>query len=179
MHHNNNKTLLSYLENNVSARGEQLAYIFLADGETEKGTLTYRQLNEKALAIAAHLQQLAKVGDRLLLCYEPGLDFICGFLGCLYAGMIAVPAYPLRSNRHAQRLFAMVENCMPALILGTKESLALMQTEALFASATYVLTVIHPPRFFGFFAIHVRFYRNTKRRHGEPWQCDCESPSHL
>jgi len=140
MHHNNNKTLLSYLENNVSARGEQLAYIFLADGETEKGTLTYRQLNEKALAIAAHLQQLAKVGDRLLLCYEPGLDFICGFLGCLYAGMIAVPAYPLRSNRHAQRLFAMVENCMPALILGTKESLALMQTEALFASATYVLT---------------------------------------
>ncbi|MFI4954283.1 MAG: SDR family NAD(P)-dependent oxidoreductase [Gammaproteobacteria bacterium] len=139
-HKTENPTLLTYLEKNVVIRGSQIAYIFLADGETAKERLTYAQLHKKAHAIAGHLQQLAKLGDRIVLCYEPGLDFICAFLGCWYAGMIAVPAYPLRNNRHAHRLYAIVEDCQPALILGTSESIALMQTIELFSSSTFVLT---------------------------------------
>ena len=36
--------------------------------------------------------------------YPPGLDYIAAFFGCLYAGAIAVPAYPPRNQRHAARL---------------------------------------------------------------------------
>jgi acyl-CoA synthetase (AMP-forming)/AMP-acid ligase II len=38
------------------------------------------------------------------LLYPPGLDYIAAFFGCLYAGAIAVPAYPPRNQRHADRL---------------------------------------------------------------------------
>ena len=56
--------------------------------------VTYATLDAKARAIAARLQGLNLQGERALLLYGPGLDFVAGFLGCLYAGMVAIPAYP-------------------------------------------------------------------------------------
>jgi len=40
-------------------------------------------------------------GDRALLLYPPGLDFIDAFFGCLYAGVVAVPCYPPARARAA------------------------------------------------------------------------------
>jgi acyl-CoA synthetase (AMP-forming)/AMP-acid ligase II len=57
-----------------------------------------------------------------LLVYEPGLDFIAGFFGCLYAGIIPVPAYPPRLDRLAQSwqvLAGIVSDCRPCLALTT------------------------------------------------------------
>jgi len=70
------------------------AYLFLRDGEVEAESLTYRALDEQARAIAARLQRRFRQGDRLLLSYPPGLDFITAFFGCLYAGIVSVPVYP-------------------------------------------------------------------------------------
>src|SRR5688572_27403906 len=49
-------------------------------------------------------------GQRALLLYPPGLDFVAGFFGCLYAGAIAVPAYPPRRNRYMDRIDAISQD---------------------------------------------------------------------
>lgn len=74
--------------------GSRLAYGFLANGEFGGETITYAQLRRKALRMASLVAQHAEPGGRVVLVYPPSLDFIVAFLGCLYAGAIAVPVYP-------------------------------------------------------------------------------------
>src|SRR6516162_8733065 len=71
--------------------GHKTAYTFLADGESEADSLTYSQLDRSAKQIAARLQERVRPGERTLLIYGPGLEFVSAFFGCLYAGVIAVP----------------------------------------------------------------------------------------
>lgn len=71
----------------------QHAYLFLVDGESKTVHLTYAQLDRKARTIAAYLQQHRLSGQRVLLIFPHGLDFISAFLGCLYAGAVAVPLH--------------------------------------------------------------------------------------
>ncbi|WP_306297053.1 AMP-binding protein [Nostoc sp. C052] len=49
-------------------------------------------MDEKARAIAAYLQSRLCVGERVLLVYPQGLEAIAAFFGCLYAGVVAIPA---------------------------------------------------------------------------------------
>ncbi|MGB3786995.1 MAG: AMP-binding protein, partial [Phormidesmis sp.] len=103
---------------------ERTAYIFLENGETEEARLTYAQLDSKAKEIASHLLESgAELGDRALLLYPSGLDFITAFFGCLYAGIIAVPAYPPRRNQSLDRLQAIAQDCTPTLALTTQKVL--------------------------------------------------------
>lgn len=88
---------------------DQRAFCF-TDGEQEEQWLTYTQLDAKARAIGARLQALGMQGERALLLYGPGLDFVTGFLGCLYAGMVAIPAYPPRKNRNTSRIQAISDD---------------------------------------------------------------------
>ena len=107
---------------------DRLAYTFLADGETEEINLTYGELNRQARAIGALLQSLEATGERALLLYPPGLDYIAAFFGCLYAGVIAVPAYPPRLNLSRLRLQAIVEDAQPTLALTTAQILSKAET---------------------------------------------------
>src|SRR5579875_579498 len=95
------------------------AFTFLKDGEIEESTWTYAQLDKKARSIAALLQAHASAGERVLLLYPAGLEFIAGFWGCLYAGMVAVPAYPPRLQQNLQRLRGIIEDCRPGIVLTT------------------------------------------------------------
>lgn len=65
-------------------------YHFLESDELTK-SLTFSELDTEARKIAAYLQSNYQRGDRALLLYPPGLDFLKAFWGCLYAGIIAVP----------------------------------------------------------------------------------------
>ncbi len=116
----------------VNERGqhqpEKLAYIFLERGETEASTLTYKQLDEQAKAIAASLQSVNASGERALLLYQPGLDFIAAFFGCLYAGVIAVPAYPPRRNQKLSRLQAIIQDAQAKIVLTSTSLLQNLQT---------------------------------------------------
>ncbi len=102
---------------------ERTAYIFLAEGEEEQDRLTYAALDGRARAIAATLARSFEPGERALLLYPPGLDFIAAFFGCLYAGVIAVPAYPPRSPRMMPRLLAILADARPAVALASAASL--------------------------------------------------------
>lgn len=62
---------------------------------------------------------LAK-GDRVVLAFNFGLRFFAVFLGCLRAGIIAVPVYPpnpAKLKKSLQKLQLVVTNCTPKMIL--------------------------------------------------------------
>jgi acyl-CoA synthetase (AMP-forming)/AMP-acid ligase II/acyl carrier protein len=82
---------------------DRLAYTFLEDGDEASDSLTYSSLNRRARVLAAHLLERGAAGERALLLYPPGLDFLVGLFGCLYAGVLAVPLYPPRLNRRDMR----------------------------------------------------------------------------
>jgi acyl-CoA synthetase (AMP-forming)/AMP-acid ligase II len=99
---------------------DRLACTFLLDGEANATHLTYQQLDSRARAIAAALQARAEPGERALLCHPAGLEFIAAFFGCLYAGILAVPAFPPdpgRARRILPRLRAIAQDAQPLLAL--------------------------------------------------------------
>ena len=112
-------TLIDLLSYRTQNQSDQTAYTFLEDGETEAGRLTYQELDRLARAIAFKLQSLDAVGSRALLVYQPGLEFIAAFFGCLYAGVVAVPAYPPRRNQNMSRLQAIVTDAQAVVALTT------------------------------------------------------------
>ena len=92
-------TFVESLRRRVEEHPDNRAYTFLTDGETDEIVRTYRDLDRRAKAIAGRLQSLCNAGDRVLLLFQPGLEFLDAFFGCLYAGVVAVPANPPRPNR--------------------------------------------------------------------------------
>ncbi len=115
-------TLVDILRNRAMERPHQTIYNFLVDGETEEISLTYGQLEQKAKAIAAYLQSVCSPQDRVLLLFPAGLDYITAFFGCLYAGVIAIPAYPPRPNRSLNRIYNILQNAQTNIALTTSET---------------------------------------------------------
>jgi acyl-CoA synthetase (AMP-forming)/AMP-acid ligase II len=109
--------------------GDKVAFTFLLDGEGDERHLTFGELDREARALAGKLQTLGKPGDRVLLFFDPGVDYLWAFFGVVYAGMIPVPAYPpdlMRAERLLGRLQALADDCRPAVVLGTRQSLGLV-----------------------------------------------------
>src|SRR5215469_10287356 len=121
-------TLVEILRWRALQQPDRLAYTFLEDGETEEAHLTYGDLDRQARAIGALLQGLGTYGERALLLYPPGLEFIAGFFGCLYAGVVAVPVYPpypARLDRTLPRLRAIAHDAQPVAILTSSTLLSI------------------------------------------------------
>ncbi len=98
---------------------DRLAYSFLADGESNEIRLTYGELWIRAKAIASHLQSLGMAGERALLFYPSGIDYLEAFWGCLFAESVAVPLYPPRPNRSYSRFIGVVADAEAKVILTT------------------------------------------------------------
>ena len=115
-------TLVDILRLRAIEQPTREAFTFLIDGENDAQTFTYAQLDRQARAIAAQLQQRAAPGDRVLLLLSPGPDYIAAFFGCLYAGVIAVPAYPphpAHIERSLPRLAVLAHDAQPRVALTT------------------------------------------------------------
>jgi amino acid adenylation domain-containing protein/non-ribosomal peptide synthase protein (TIGR01720 family) len=115
--------LIELLQLRAERQPERTAFTFLTDGETEETRLTYQELDRQARAVGAQLQQQGAAGERVLLLFPPGLEYISAFFGCLYAGAVAVPAYPPRRNRSLSRLQAVVDDAQAKLVLTTSAHL--------------------------------------------------------
>ena len=98
-----------------------VAYYFLIDGEDEEVHLTFEQLYQRANTVAAELVSMGMRGERALMLYPPGLDFVSTFYGCLAAGVIPVPAFPPRRNRNMNRLAAISHDAEAKLALTVTE----------------------------------------------------------
>src|SRR5712691_9988609 len=110
-------TLIGVLHDRAHQELDRVGYRFLIDGEDIEASITYAELDRQARAIASWLQSSGAVGERVLLIYPSGLDFIAAFWGCLYAGAVAVPAYPPRQNHRLERLQAIASDAQPAFAL--------------------------------------------------------------
>ncbi|WP_282776702.1 MULTISPECIES: AMP-binding protein [unclassified Nocardia] len=98
--------------------GDRRAFTFLAADGRESDTLTYRDLDRRARVIADCLAEQFNRGDRVLLLYPAGLDYVTAFFGCLYAGVIAVPMPEAARNRVGQ-IEAVARDCVAVAVLTT------------------------------------------------------------
>ncbi|MCU0721328.1 MAG: AMP-binding protein [Pirellula sp.] len=97
---------------------------YYSDGETDsEQSLTYAELDHAARAIAIKILEKHKPGSRGLMMYPPCLEFVTGFFGCLYAGCIAVPAFPPRRSRKGARILGIAQDCRAAFALTTSDTL--------------------------------------------------------
>ncbi len=112
-------TLVELLRHRALEPSDRTAFVFLESGETESDRLTFAALDLRARAIAAQLEESVGPGDRALLLYPPGLDFISAFFGCLYAGVVAVPAQVPGINRKTERLETIVADAQAVAVLTT------------------------------------------------------------
>ncbi|WAC73072.1 amino acid adenylation domain-containing protein [Roseateles sp. SL47] len=113
----------------AALRPQQVAFHFMPDGEGIQEVLTFGELDRRARAIAARLQAREWSQAPLLLQYRPGLNFIVAFFACLYAGAIAVPAYPPTNNRSkSSRLRALVQSCGARAVLTDGDTLPDLNT---------------------------------------------------
>jgi amino acid adenylation domain-containing protein len=107
----------------VRAEGHwgDLLFTFLGDGDGETDHLTFEQLDTQARALGAYLQTLGLVGERVLLVYPAGLQFISAFFGCLFAGVVAVPIPLIGQRRSMTRLQTILRDSGAKAILSTEQ----------------------------------------------------------
>jgi 8-amino-7-oxononanoate synthase len=122
------ETLVELLRVRAQENGSQGAYRFLPGEKRGEQRITYAQLDERARALAIAIGERAKPGDRALLLVPPGLDYIAAYFGCLYAGVIAVPAYPPNPRRPDARIPVIADDCDPSVAITTTALLARLES---------------------------------------------------
>ena len=120
------KSLVGILSSRAALTPSRVALTFLNFGPDSAESLTYRELHERALGIACRLKQRGlALGDRAVVAHSPSLEYVAAFFGCLYAGVVAVPAYPpdlhpARLNKTLPRLLSVVRDSAPKVVLASK-----------------------------------------------------------
>ncbi|HAX70809.1 MAG TPA: hypothetical protein DCY14_14450 [Anaerolineae bacterium] len=112
-------TLLDLLQTRAQQHPDKLAYRYIQDDDADIINITYGELDRRARAIGSWLESFGAGGQRALLLYPPGLDYIASFFGCLYAGVTAVPAYPPRLNRPVPRIQSIVADSQATFAITT------------------------------------------------------------
>ena len=179
--------LVELLLHRARCQPDDTAFTYLVDGENEQVHLTYRELDRQARAIGAWLESHDLVGERALLLYPAGLEFIAAFFGCLYAGVMAVPVYPPRRNRSLNRIQAIADDAEAKVALTTdlvlNRVMPLIDETPHLKQLTWLATCQVPPemerrldharrarRHAGLPAIHVRLDRHAEGRGAQPRQ---------
>ncbi|HIQ21197.1 MAG TPA: aminotransferase class I/II-fold pyridoxal phosphate-dependent enzyme [Planctomycetes bacterium] len=116
-------TLVELVRLRAERQPDDVAFTYLVDGEGQQVEITYAELDRRARAIGAWLGSLGLTGQRALLLHPAGLEFIVAFFGCLYGGVVAVPAYPPRRNRSLARIEAISGDCGARVALSTGQVL--------------------------------------------------------
>jgi acyl-CoA synthetase (AMP-forming)/AMP-acid ligase II/acyl carrier protein len=108
-----NKPILSFLDEHCAVQNSS----------------TFREVDRAARSIAAHLQEKRKTGKPVVLAYPSGLEFVSAFCGCLYAGVIAVPASLPRSHHPDERMPSILANCGASLVLTSGRSQTIIERQ--------------------------------------------------
>jgi amino acid adenylation domain-containing protein len=112
-------TLAALARRRARERPDSLLYTFLPSGswDAPPAHLSRAELDRRSRVAAARLQRDGRVGDRAVLLFPHGLDFIAAFFGCLYAGVVAVPAYSPRRGQSLDRLRSIARDSQPRWLL--------------------------------------------------------------
>jgi acyl-CoA synthetase (AMP-forming)/AMP-acid ligase II/acyl carrier protein len=126
--------MLELLTSQATENPDGCAYVFLDDRDG-MSQISFGQLHRRAAAIAARLQLELKPGDRALLVYPAGLEFISAFFGCLYARIVGVPATYPKPKRPMPRLQRIALDCDAHVALSTGQTLTALDPDLLSADA--------------------------------------------
>jgi acyl-CoA synthetase (AMP-forming)/AMP-acid ligase II/acyl carrier protein len=128
------QTMVDLLRGQAGIDPNGAAYVFEdeRDGRVE---ISFGELDRRARAIAARLQLELRPGGRALLVYPAGLEFISAFFGCLYAGVVAVPATYPKPKRPMPRLQKIALDCDAHIALSTAQTLTTLDPELLSTDA--------------------------------------------
>jgi 8-amino-7-oxononanoate synthase len=118
------QTLVDLLEYRAAQQPDHIVFRFINSDGREDGVLTFAMLQRRARTIAAHLAEHIVAGDRVVLLVPPGLEYVAAFFGCLYAGAVAVPAYPPNPRRADPRVARIVADCGARLALASDALMA-------------------------------------------------------
>lgn len=112
-------SLVALLEHRAATQSDDDAYLFLSDRGVREAGLTFAQLHGRAGALARELLRRGEPGDRALLIFPQGLDFIVALFGCLMAGVIAVPMMVPRRQSSRDSSASITADCAPRFILAS------------------------------------------------------------
>ncbi|MFT7431369.1 MAG: acyl-CoA synthetase (AMP-forming)/AMP-acid ligase II/acyl carrier protein [Colwellia sp.] len=114
----NCKNWLQVLESQVNNNPEKIAFSENVSISTEENEISYRTLSERVKSLAFSINQQCDFGDRVIILMPNSIDYVVGFFACVYAGVIAVPAYPPhKKKRDWSRLNSIVNDCNPIMAL--------------------------------------------------------------
>jgi acyl-CoA synthetase (AMP-forming)/AMP-acid ligase II len=116
-------SLVDLLDRRAAQRPDATAFVFVPESDGEHVRLTYADLHRRSRAVAARLARQTMKGDRALLLFPPGLDFVVAFFGCLAAGVIAVPLMLPRRTATRDSSAAIIADCTPKVAMTTAELL--------------------------------------------------------
>jgi acyl-CoA synthetase (AMP-forming)/AMP-acid ligase II len=116
-------SMIELLRHRAAERPDRRAYVYLSDQGREAATLTFAELALRARSLAVRLAGQGNSGERALLLCPPGLDFLVGFFGCLWAGIIAVPMMIPRRNSARDAADSILADCGPRFALTTSSVL--------------------------------------------------------
>ena len=121
------ESLVEIISKRVVAQPNHVVYKYLGDGINETEQFTFSEIDRVARSIAGELSKKLNKGDRVLLLFPQGLQYIAALYGCFYGGFVAIPAYPPRRNRKMDRINAIIEDSGAAAGLVTDEVFATIE----------------------------------------------------
>ena len=112
-------TIVEALRLHAQTTPERAAFRFLPVASA-RIDLSFAELDHAAARLAGILRSSVRRGDRVLLFYPPGLDFVTAFFAVLYAGAVAVPLVPPRRSGNGA-IAALIDNAEPTLVLTSSQ----------------------------------------------------------
>ena len=111
--------ITEYLDLHARLQPFSLAFTFLEKDGVEQSSVTFGELDFSARKIAWALSYLP-FQSRIILALPSGIEFIQAFMGCLYAGMVAIPAYPPEGSQKRNRLYAIAKDSDSELLITSR-----------------------------------------------------------
>ncbi len=117
------QNFLDLCEYRAQTSKDQLAYGYYNREGEQTSSLSFSQLTDDAKSIACRLQATGTRGDRVLIICQQDIDYVRALWGCLFSGLIAVPAYAPRNNRNFERLAAIIASADARILLLSKRQI--------------------------------------------------------
>ena len=120
-------TLVSQARRLAETIGDRPGYTFvdyLAGPQGRRDSLTWREVDLRARALAAALRGRVIAGERAAVLAPQGLDYVVAMLGAFYARVVAVPLFTPDLPGHSGRLRHILADADPACVLTTENAAA-------------------------------------------------------
>lgn len=115
------------LRERASLQPNDIAFTFIDYEQEWEGVeeqLTWAQLQQRVVALAAEIREHAQIGDRVVILAPQNMSYILGFLASFEANVIAVPLSTPTLGAHDERAAAVVRDARPTVILTTADTAA-------------------------------------------------------